>query len=120
MYRFGAYSPEKIYSYEQIKDLLRYALVRGIRIIMEIDSPAHMGYGWQWGKDAGYGDMITCLANHPWWKYCVQPPCGQVNPLNKNVYTLLGKLYNDIVTIFPKGETFHMGGDEVIYIYTYQ
>lgn len=112
-FRYGSYSPEKIYSYNDIKDLLRYALVRGVRIIMEIDYPAHAGYGWQWGKEAGYGDMITCLGKHPWWDYCVQPPCGQLNPLNNNTYVWLGKLYKDLVNLFPKGETFHMGGDEV-------
>lgn len=107
-----------MYSVGEIKDLLRYALVRGVRIIMEIDSPAHAGYGWQWGKEDGYGDMVTCLGNHPWWDYCVQPPCGQLNPLNNNTYTWLGKLYRDLVQIFPKGETFHMGGDEVIFQYS--
>jgi len=114
-YRYGAYSPEKIYSYAEIKDLLRYALVRGVRIIMEIDSPAHAGYGWQWGKDSGYGDMVICLGNHPWEDYCVQPPCGQLNPLNNHTYTWLGKIYKDLIDVFPEGEAFHMGGDEVIY-----
>lgn len=81
---------------------------------MEIDSPAHMGYGWQWGKEAGYGDMVVCLGKHPWWDYCVQPPCGQLNPLNNNAYVWLGRIYKDLIDVFPKGETFHMGGDEVI------
>lgn len=119
-FRYGAYSPEKIYSYDEIKYLLRYALVRGVRIIMEIDSPAHAGYGWQWGKEAGYGDMVICLGKHPWWDYCVQPPCGQLNPLNNNTYAWLGKLYKDLVNAFPKGETFHMGGDEVISLFKRQ
>uniref|UniRef100_A0A2H8U0P4 Beta-hexosaminidase n=1 Tax=Melanaphis sacchari TaxID=742174 RepID=A0A2H8U0P4_9HEMI len=113
MARYGAYSPEKIYSHKDIKDLLRYALVRGVRIIMEIDSPSHAGYGWQWGKDAGYGNMVICLGNRPWEDYCLQPPCGQLNPLNNHTYTWLGKIYKDLVSIFPKGEAFHMGGDEV-------
>lgn len=113
MARYGAYSPEKIYSYAEIKDLLRYALVRGVRIIMEIDSPAHAGYGWQWGKDSGYGDMVICLGNHPWQDYCVQPPCGQLNPINNHTYTWLGKIYKDLIDVFPEGEAFHMGGDEV-------
>ncbi|XP_027837805.2 chitooligosaccharidolytic beta-N-acetylglucosaminidase-like isoform X2 [Aphis gossypii] len=113
MARYGAYSPEKTYSYKEIKDLLRYALVRGVRIIMEIDSPAHAGYGWQWGKDAGLGNMVICLGNRPWEDYCLQPPCGQLNPLNNHTYTWLGKIYKDLVSVFPKGEAFHMGGDEV-------
>lgn len=80
---------------------------------MEIDSPGHAGYGWQWGKEAGYGDMVVCLGKHPWSSYCVQPPCGQLNPLNNNTYKWLGELYKDLINVFPKGEAFHMGGDEV-------
>lgn len=84
---------------------------------MEIDSPAHAGYGWQWGKDAGLGNMVICLGNRPWEDYCLQPPCGQLNPLNNHTYTWLGKIYKDLVSVFPKGEAFHMGGDEVVYLF---
>ncbi|XP_050421397.1 chitooligosaccharidolytic beta-N-acetylglucosaminidase-like [Adelges cooleyi] len=113
MSKYGAYSPEKTYSYGEIKNLLRYALIRGVRIIMEIDSPSHVGNGWQWGESAGLGNMVVCLGKHPWWKYCVQPPCGQLNPLNINTYKYLGKIYKDLIDLFPKGEAFHMGADEV-------
>lgn len=111
--RYGAYSAEEKYSYNEIKDLLRYALVRGVRIIIEIDSPGHAGNGWQWGKAAGYGDMALCVDKSPWRKYCVQPPCGQLNPINTNTYKWLGKIYKDLIALLPKGEAFHMGGDEV-------
>ena len=40
---FGAYDPEKIYSIEDIRDLVKYALSRGVKIIPELDSPAHAG-----------------------------------------------------------------------------
>lgn len=83
---------------------------------MEIDSPAHAGNGWQWGKQSGYGDMAVCVDKRPWRKYCVQPPCGQLNPINTNTYKWLGKIYKDLINIFPKGEAFHMGGDEVNYL----
>jgi len=116
LFRYGAYSPDEIYSFEEIKDLLRYALVRGVRIIIEIDSPAHAGNGWQWGKASGYGDMAVCVDKGPWKKYCVQPPCGQLNPINTNTYKWLGKIYKDLINVLPKGEAFHMGGDEVSHI----
>ena len=44
--------------------------------------------------------------------YCVEPPCGQLNPVNPHVYTTLGKLYQDFFELFDV-EMFHMGGDEV-------
>jgi hexosaminidase len=80
---------------------------------MEIDSPAHAGNGWQWSKASGYGEMALCVDKGPWRKYCVQPPCGQLNPINTNTYKWLGKIYKDLISAFPKGEAFHMGGDEV-------
>jgi hexosaminidase len=49
----------------------------------------------------------------PWRKYCIQPPCGQLNPTNPNLYRVLRDLYRDILDVFPLGEAFHMGGDEV-------
>ncbi|XP_025201242.1 chitooligosaccharidolytic beta-N-acetylglucosaminidase-like isoform X2 [Melanaphis sacchari] len=113
MSKYGAYSPDEKYTFKEIKDLLRYALVRGVRIIIEIDSPAHAGNGWQWGKASGYGDLAVCVDKDPWKKYCVQPPCGQLNPINTNTYKWLGKIYKDLINVLPKGEAFHMGGDEV-------
>lgn len=47
---YGAYSAEEIYSTEEVRDLINYATVRGVRVVIEIDAPAHAGNGWQWGK----------------------------------------------------------------------
>ncbi|XP_022910196.1 chitooligosaccharidolytic beta-N-acetylglucosaminidase [Onthophagus taurus] len=111
--RYGAYSDTQTYSFYEIQELLDYAKLRGVRIIMEIDAPAHAGNGWQFGAHAGLGDLAVCVNRSPWRQYCIQPPCGQLNPINKNVYLTLGKLYSDLAKIFPKGEFFHMGGDEL-------
>lgn len=96
-----------------MKHLLRYAKVRGIRIILEFDSPAHAGNGWQWGPKEGLGELAVCVNEQPWRKFCIQPPCGQLNPANDNIYEILANLYRDIINVLPKGEVFHMGGDEV-------
>lgn len=80
---------------------------------MEIDAPSHAGNGWQWGPSAGLGNLAVCVNKNPWRQYCIQPPCGQLNPANPNVFAVLGELYKDIVEVFPKEEYFHMGGDEV-------
>lgn len=47
--RYGAYSAKEIYSAEDTRKLIEYAQVRGVRVVIEIDSPAHAGNGWQWG-----------------------------------------------------------------------
>ena len=42
----------------------------------------------------------------------MEPPCGQINPVNENVYEVLDKLYQDFFELFET-DMFHMGGDEV-------
>lgn len=50
MARWGAYSGDQIYTPDDVKDLADYARIRGVRVLVEIDSPAHAGAGWQWGE----------------------------------------------------------------------
>ncbi|XP_053606493.1 chitooligosaccharidolytic beta-N-acetylglucosaminidase [Plodia interpunctella] len=111
--RYGAYSPSEIYSTEEVRQLVSYARARGVRIIIEIDAPAHAGNGWQWGNDYGYGDLAVCVNEKKWRKFCIQPPCGQLNPANQVMYRVLRNLYRDIADMLPKPQLFHMGGDEV-------
>ena len=59
---YGRYSPEKSYTADQMKKLVQYAKVRGVRIIPELDAPSHVGYGWQWGPEENLGNLVTCLA----------------------------------------------------------
>ncbi|XP_076265275.1 beta-hexosaminidase 2 [Rhynchophorus ferrugineus] len=113
MSRYGAYGDEKVYSPEQVLDLIRFAKIRGVRIIPEIDGPAHVGNGWQWGPEVGLGNLVVCQNKQPWRSYCIQPPCGQLNPANQNIYEVLKNIYNDIVDLWKNLEAFHMGGDEV-------
>ncbi|KAK5642308.1 hypothetical protein RI129_008475 [Pyrocoelia pectoralis] len=113
MARYGAYSSAKVYRPNDIRHLIRYAKLRGIRIILEMDAPSHSGNGWQWGVDAGLGELAVCVNKMPWRYYCIQPPCGQLNPVNRNLYTVLTNLYQDFHDLFPESGVFHMGGDEV-------
>ncbi|XP_063363126.1 chitooligosaccharidolytic beta-N-acetylglucosaminidase-like [Cydia amplana] len=113
--RFGAYSDSEIYTREEVKDLIEYAKVRGIRVVIEIDAPAHAGNGWQWGKQAGHGDLAVCVNEQNWRMLCIQPPCGQLNPANPAMYRVLKDLYRDIAEVLPRPALFHMGGDEVFF-----
>ena len=112
-FRYGAYSKSQVYTPEDVQYLLTYAKYRGVMIILEIDAPSHAGNGWQWGQEAGLGDLAVCVNQQPWRNYCIQPPCGQLNPVNSNMYDVLGDLYKDVAGMFPDMEMFHMGGDEV-------
>ncbi|KAH8386448.1 hypothetical protein KR093_000607, partial [Drosophila rubida] len=113
MQRYGAYSTTQTYSRTDAVNLVKYARLRGIRILVEIDGPSHAGNGWQWGPSAGLGNMSVCLNRSPWRNYCVQPPCGQLNPLNDHMYAVLKEILEDVAELGAPEETIHMGGDEV-------
>jgi len=108
----GAYSPRQVYTPEDVREIVNYAKVRGVRVLPEFDAPAHVGNGWQFGEAEGKGRLAVCVNQEPWQDYCVEPPCGQINPVNDNVYDVLGKLYQDFFELFDT-DMFHMGGDEV-------
>lgn len=57
-------------------------------------------------------NATICFNAQPWIKYCVEPPCGQLNPASDLVYEILGGIYDDMIADF-KPDIFHMGGDEV-------
>ncbi|XP_034232030.1 chitooligosaccharidolytic beta-N-acetylglucosaminidase [Thrips palmi] len=105
---FGAFSPEEVYTPAAIRDVVEYARVRGVRVLPELDAPAHVGEGWQW---VGHNATV-CFRAEPWQKFCVEPPCGQLDPTVDKVYDILGGLYRDMIDVF-RPDMFHMGGDEV-------
>lgn len=111
--KYGAYSMDQTYTIQNVKDIKEYAKERGIRLVMEIDAPAHAGNGWQWGPIAGLGNLAVCVNQQPWRKLCIQPPCGQLNPVNPNTYTVLRGIFEELVKVLDPQEYFHMGGDEV-------
>ena len=40
---YGAYAEDMVYTEKQVQDLVKYADDRGVRIIPELDAPAHVG-----------------------------------------------------------------------------
>ncbi|XP_018025934.1 chitooligosaccharidolytic beta-N-acetylglucosaminidase [Hyalella azteca] len=110
---YGTYSPRQVYLPEDVKGLVEYARVRGVRVVPELDAPAHVGFGWQWGPQEGLGNLTVCVDQEPWQEFCLQPPCGQLNIANQNIYTILGKIYQEMLDMFGPLDLFHFGGDEV-------
>ncbi|KAK3861263.1 hypothetical protein Pcinc_032735 [Petrolisthes cinctipes] len=110
---YGAYSPRNLYTPEDLRHLQRYARVRGVRLVPEIDAPAHAGNGWQWGEREDMGNLAVCVNKEPWREFCSEPPCGQLNPANNHTYTLLSHLYAELRSIFHPLQFFHFGGSEV-------
>ena len=66
------------------------------------------GAGWE-SVDPNF---TVCRNAQPWKDYCVQPPCGQLNPTSDGMYQVLETIYKDMLTMFQP-TTFHMGGDEI-------
>lgn len=110
---YGAYSPDEVYTPNDILNIIQFARVRGIRTIIELDTPSHSGKGWDWGPRYGLGDLAVCVEMQPWRKFCIQPPCGQLNPVNSLVFGVLRDVYRHMVSMLPQEETIHVGGDEV-------
>lgn len=104
--KYGAYSPDKIYSPQDIQEIIQYGKERGIRVLPEFDAPAHVGEGWQ------NTDLVTCFNWQPWQDYCVEPPCGQFDVTKPELYDVIEDIYKDMFHQF-KPDIFHMGGDEV-------
>uniref|UniRef100_A0AAR5P4B0 Beta-hexosaminidase n=1 Tax=Dendroctonus ponderosae TaxID=77166 RepID=A0AAR5P4B0_DENPD len=104
--RYGAYSRDKVYSPQDVKELIQFAKERGIRVVPEFDAPAHVGEGWQ------KTGLVTCFNWQPWQQYCVEPPCGQFDVTKPQLYEVIADIYGDMLEQFQP-DIFHMGGDEV-------
>ncbi|XP_047473217.1 chitooligosaccharidolytic beta-N-acetylglucosaminidase-like [Penaeus chinensis] len=110
---YGAYDARKVYYPQDIRDIVEYANLRGISVIPEIGGPAHNAAGWQWAEKEGKGKLALCTdSNEPWFELSKEPPSGQMNPINPEVYPILGELYRDLMDYFDP-EMVHMGGDDV-------
>ncbi|CAI2731093.1 unnamed protein product [Schistosoma spindalis] len=102
----GAFHPYLlIYTPNDVKYLLNYARLRGIRIMPEFDTPGHAN---SWGK--GYPEVLTkCyIKGEP------DGTLGPINPINNFSYNFVSELYKELFSVFPDN-WFHLGGDEVEY-----
>ncbi|KAJ0960575.1 hypothetical protein J5N97_001568 [Dioscorea zingiberensis] len=111
----GSYGAKMRYSVDDIKMIVEYGMQHGVRVVPEIDTPAHTG---SWAK--AYPEIVACAdmfwmpAGKTWpERLAAEPGTGQLNPLNPKTYEVIQNIINDMVTLFPDS-FYHAGADEVV------
>ncbi|KAM3728890.1 Beta-hexosaminidase subunit beta [Dirofilaria immitis] len=105
----GAYTPNHIYNISQIKDIINYARLRGIRVLPEFDTPGHMK---SWG--IGVKNLLS-KCYHPNGTLYKNFE-NLLDPTNSNTWDVLSALFQEIFLTFQDNYV-HLGGDEADYWY---
>lgn len=90
------------YTQEEIKDIVKYAGIRGIDVIPEIDMPGHM-----LAAVSNYSG-VSCFAQTGWGKSFSSPVC----PGKDSALEFCKNVYAEIIPLFPY-KYIHLGADEV-------
>eukprot|EP01083_Nonionella_stella_P097254 273351_1 len=101
LYEKGSWSKQERYSAHDIKDIIRYANVRGIRVIPEFDVPGHVG---AWCKA-----FDICLDVS-----CHHSTDGVLDPSKPLTFGVVEAVYDAIVEMF-NDSYLHIGNDEANY-----
>ena len=102
----GAFSREKIYTLQNMRDLVAYGVSHGIEIIPEIDTPAHT---LAWGK-AFPEIIVNCsnIASRQETPHNIYP----LDPSKSKTYDIIQEVLKQVSAVFPT-KYLHIGGDEV-------
>ncbi|KAJ6643163.1 Beta-hexosaminidase subunit beta [Pseudolycoriella hygida] len=110
----GAYLPELIYEPSDVKHLIDFARDRGIRVVLEFDTPGHtQGFGKAFPNliTPCFGDGVSPgTANYP-----IHAAYEIFNPMDENTYTFMTEFLTEIVKNVSKDQYVHLGMDEVYY-----
>lgn len=111
-----AYSPVEVYSQADVRRVVQYGYLRGIRVVPEIDMPAHANSGWR----RAHPDIVTCSDSF-WNGYlndwnlhtALQPTPGHLDILHPATLEVVERVYNEISDLFLD-DFFHVGLDEIV------
>jgi hexosaminidase len=94
------------YTQDQVRDIVRYAADRGIRVVPEFDMPGHTG-AWLVGYPSLSSGKGPFEIGRTWGVY--EPV---LDATSEKVYTFVDRLIGEMAALFPDAH-FHIGGDEV-------
>jgi hexosaminidase len=105
-----AFSQKEIYTPEMVKDIVKYAKIRGIKVVPELEGPGHLN---ALGHFEPFKHLIGCyrepiVGSMP---YGV-PPNSPIDPTEEKTYAILEKFFLDLHKNFDS-DFWHLGGDEV-------
>ncbi|CAH1785462.1 unnamed protein product [Owenia fusiformis] len=102
----GSFDPDSmVYTHDDVTEIVKFARMRGIRIIPEFDTPGHT-FAWGVGKL----ELLT-----PCYKFNQKDLDGMYGPLHpalNSTYDTLQKIFQEVLDVFPD-KYVHLGGDEV-------
>ena len=94
----GAYSPRHRYSADDMRGIVAYARARGVRVLPEVDAPAHMSV-----VEEAYPELLATAADG---RRCA------LDPSNPRTWEFLAAVWRELADIFQDAHV-HVGGDEV-------
>ncbi|RXP57909.1 beta-N-acetylhexosaminidase [Lutibacter sp. HS1-25] len=93
------------YTQNQIKEVVKYASDRGIRVVPEVDVPGHATAILTAYPEIASKDTVYTIER---FSGIFDPT---LNPINPKTYEILGDLFGEMATLFPD-QYVHIGGDE--------
>jgi hexosaminidase len=95
------------YTQAQVRDLVRYARDRGIRVVPEFDVPGH-AVSWL----AAYPELASAPGSIALVRSHFDKTRPPLDPTQEATYKLLNIVFTEMAALFPDAY-FHIGGDEV-------
>lgn len=101
----GSFYPKQVYTPKEVKTVVEYGRLRGIRVIPELDTPAQT-LSWAKGRP---GLLTTCYDTNSGKPNGL---FGPIDPSNQTNFDFVTALLNEVLTAFPD-QYIQLGGDQV-------
>ncbi|KAI8419894.1 hypothetical protein MSG28_008519, partial [Choristoneura fumiferana] len=102
----GAYGAGAVYTPDEVRAVVRRARLRGVRVLLEVDTPAHVGRAWAWAPPPPRTPraLRRGRALERVLRRAALRPAQPAQP---------ARIYAEIIQLTGVDDLFHLGGDEV-------